>query len=377
MQILEGFRSCLFPVLLSLFVFQTGTGQTVPAKDINADSLCGDFMTKYNVPGLSIAITKSGNLVFAKGYGKANLKKDIDVSTKSLFRIASVSKPITAVAIMKLVEMGKLSLDDKVFGDGAILKNTYGNKPYDEKLLKLTVRILLMHRAGGWGNSSNDPMFQNKSMSLERLISWTVDNIPLKNIPGETYEYSNFGYAILGRVIEKVSGQTYERFVKQKILLPAGIVDMQIGAKKYASRKKNEVAYYGQNGGNPYRVSPNKMDSHGGWIASATDLAKFLVSVDGFSTKPDILSPQSIKEMTTITGSGNYALGWNVNKSDSWYHSGGLTGTISIIVRTQNGYNWAILCNTRSNKEFFGRDLDRLPWQIYKSFSSSEIDLFK
>ena len=92
-----------------------------PANIPQVDNAISGFMTQYNVPGLSLAISKNGKLVYAKSYGKADVTAGTDVTNSSLFRIASVSKPITGIAIMKLVEAGQLSLDQKVFGAGSLL----------------------------------------------------------------------------------------------------------------------------------------------------------------------------------------------------------------------------------------------------------------
>ena len=109
------------------------------------------------------------------------------------------------------------------------------------------------------------------------------------------------------------------------------------------------------------------MDSHGGWIASATDLVKFTLSVDSFTTKPDILSGSSISLMTTPSSvNKNYACGWQVNDKHNWWHGGSLPGTTTEMVRAHNGYCWAILTNTRTWQQGFVQDMDQLVWQVLK-----------
>lgn len=327
------------------------------------DKAVTDFMTKYDIPGLSLAITKKGKLVYAKGYGFADKASSSMVDRNSLFRIASVSKPVTAIAIMKLVEDGKVGLDDKVFGQGAILDTIYGKKPYSASLKNITLRQLLQHTCGGWQNDGSDPMFSNPSMSQSELISWTLDNRPLVNTPGTHYAYSNFGYCVIGRIIEKLSGKAYEQWVKEHILVPAGITGMTISGNTLADKTAGEVTYYGQNGENPYIYNITRMDAHGGWLASATDLARLMVKVDGFSTKPDMLSASTISSMKTgSTPNPNYACGWAVNSADNWWHNGSLPGTATEIVRTSDEYCWVILCNTRTSAANFMNDLDGLVW---------------
>lgn len=368
-----------------LFMIALASAQLVfaepdPHSIQQVDTVVANFMAKYKIPGVSIAITKNGKLVYAKGYGLADSANASPVTTQSLFRIASVSKPVTSIAIMKLVESGRLTLDEKVFGPGALLDTQYGTQPYGQYIQDITVRHLLQHTAGGWSNQRNDPMFSNPTLLAGELISWTLDNRPLDHAPGTAYAYSNFGYCILGRIIEKITGLLYETFVKDSILRPAGVYDMQVGGNTLADRKPNEVVYYGQNGQRPYAYNISRMDAHGGWIASATDLLRLLVRVDSFPGKPDLLLPSSIEAMTTISAaSGNYACGWHVNSSRNWWHNGSLPGTGSELVRTSKGYNWAILVNTRSTDEGFFRDMDRLIWKAVNNPDTHwpDKDLFK
>ncbi|SEW38790.1 serine hydrolase domain-containing protein [Chitinophaga arvensicola] len=342
------------------------------------DNTVKAFMAQYRVPGMAIAITRHGKLVYARGYGNADTTTHTPVTPQHLFRIASVSKCITAMAILKLAEAKLLSLDDHVFGPNALLDTIYGQQPYPENLQKITVRQLLQHTSGGWSNNGEDPMFSHPRMSADELISWTIQHQPLTNTPGEVYAYSNFGYCILGRVIEKVSGQSYEAYVKKAILLPCGITDMQIGGNTAAERKSGEVVYYGQHGEQPYIYNITRMDAHGGWIASATDLARLLVHADGVPLPTDILSAASIKEMTTgSTANPGYALGWAVNQWHNWWHSGSLPGTATEIIRSEKGFNWVMLCNTRTDSSFFN-DLDGLLWKAVNNPATKwpNVDLF-
>lgn len=335
-----------------------------PVADIpELDALAQEYMTKYKVPGLQLAITKQGKLVYAQSYGKADVSADEDVKNTSLFRVASVSKPVTGIAVMKLVQEGKLALSDKVFGTGGLLGTAYGN--VNATVASVTVAQLLQHTSGGWGNSVNDPMFLNPQMTADQLITWTLANRPLGSTPGTRYDYSNFGYCVLGRVIEKVSGQTYESYVKSALLQPSGISQMTTGGNQLKDRKPLEVVYYGQANENPYLYNISRMDAHGGWIASATDLLRLMVKADGFNSPPDLLNVQSITQMTTGSNANpGYANGWSVNNAGNWWHTGSLPGSTSILVRTSGGYCWAILCNTRVNSGAFNQELDELIWKV-------------
>src|SRR4051812_19982516 len=154
-------------------------------QDISAvDSQVNVFMTTYNVPALSIAITKGEKLVYVKAYGLADKEKNQKADSSDLYRLASLSKQLTSVAIMKLLEQGKISLDATVFGTGGLLGTKYGTTPYGPHITEITVSQLLHHTSGGWGNSNNDPMFSNPSLTAEALITWTLDHMPLEHTPG-------------------------------------------------------------------------------------------------------------------------------------------------------------------------------------------------
>jgi D-alanyl-D-alanine carboxypeptidase len=339
-------------------------------KNITAvDSIVNAFMQKYHVPGLSFTIAQNDSIKLQRTYGYADTAKKQLVQARSRFRIASVSKPFTATAIMQLVEQGKIGLQDKVFGKGAILGTVYGSQPYGKWVTDITIEHLLEHLGGGWGNSDTDPMFMHPKMNQAQLISWTLENQPLLHQPGTYFEYSNFGYCLLGRVIEKISGLNYEGYVKKYLLKPSGISTMEIGGNTLIERKKDEVYYYDKEE-NPYAMDQRRMDSHGGWIATPTDLVKFLIRVDKFPQKADILEQSTLNEMFTAPAvSKYYAKGWAVNPSDNYWHNGSLPGEQAIAARISNGFCWAVIVNTRAAGNF-GADLDGLMWKIKSAIKS-------
>lgn len=347
-------------------------------KDITAiNDAVKNFMKTYSIPGVSIAVTRNDKLVYVKSYGQMSASDNTAITNNHLFRIASVSKPVTAVGIMKLLEANKLTMDSKVFGTGGILGNDYPSAKI-AAVSDLTVRHLLHHTSNLWPNDGNDPMFKQQTLNHAQLISWTLDNYNGASARG-VYKYSNFGYCILGRVIEKLSGKTYEQFIKDEVLKPSGITAMQMGGSKLADRKTNEVIYTGQGGYSPYDYNIPRMDSHGGWIASATDLARFVVRVNGINGKADILLPATITTMTTRSvPSSNYASGWGVNNANHWWHTGGLPGTATEIIRASSGFSWVILCNSRSTAPAFNGALDGLLWPFVNSASTpwQDIDQF-
>ena len=351
------------PVFAMEAVFQEPTPTEREAAAIAA--IAQQYMTKYNAPGLSVAVARHGQFVYQQGFGYADKAAGERVTPASLFRIASVTKPVTSAAIFSLIEQGRLGLDDLIFGAPGLLKFDYG-KDYPESVKKITLRHLLTHTCGGWENNGRDPMFSRPEMNHQELITWAVHNLPLQYAPGAHYAYSNFGYCILGRVIEKITGQPYADFVQQTVLAKCGIKDMRLAGNTLAQRASGEVVYYGQAGAgtNPYNMNVTRMDSHGGWIATPGDLVQFAMHVDGFDSTPNILGANTLKTMTTASAANpHYACGWLVNEIPNWWHTGGLPGTLTILVRTASRLCWAAFTNTRAN----GFNLDEMLWKMVQA----------
>ena len=379
------------------------TGQAVPGME-SFDRIISDLMQRHGVPGGAVSVVKDGRLVYARGFGYADVENRVSVAPDALFRIASVSKPITAVAILGLVEADKLDLTQKVLPLISDLQPPAG-ATVDPRWQDITILHLLQH-TGGWDRDRPggfDPMFRRDAAaavgapapaSAETVIRWMLGQ-PLDFDPGTRFAYSNFGYAILGRVIERVSGMPYEDYVSTAVLAPAGITQMRIGRTRLAERAANEVKYY-QPGARTVNVDlvpsvfPGEgqvpvnyggfyveaMDAHGGWLASAIDLARFGVVTDGRSTPPDIISPGSLVEMTNRdpqvwpTGTSWYGLGWAVRPppQDNWWHGGSLPGTSSILVRSYHGFTWAAVFNARTAN--LAVELDQAMWTALAGVSA-------
>lgn len=362
----------------------------------------GDFLQQWNLAGLTMAIVKDGKLVFAHGYGYSDIEAKTPVNPGNLFRIASVSKLITAVAIMKLVEKRIVSLDSKVFGPNAILKDSIFNKVVDKRLYKITIRHLLAH-AGGWSLTYGDPAF-NSLVVLEKTGETgaaTMDSYcrfiasrKLHFEPGTRSCYSNMGYMFLGKVIEAASHKTYEDFVVNEVLKPQGILDMHIGKSYLADKRLNEVKYYeaeespmvpafdgsGRMVPKPYGGNPIELlGAAGGWVASSVELAKLMVLIDGFRTVPDMI-PNHLIDQMVVNKDFKGPLGWKVvKKNGDWIRTGSMAGTSAIMKRQSNGFGWVIIINSSSWKgPRLPAYVDYMMRQIEKKITSwPKTDLFK
>jgi D-alanyl-D-alanine carboxypeptidase len=325
----------------------------IKQKDVaTLDSKITAFMSTYSIPGASVAISKNGKLVYMKGYGFANQETKEATTPKHRFRLASVSKSFTGVAIMKLVQDGKMGIDDKVFGSGGILGNDFGTPPYKANLTAMTVRHLLQNVSGSWGAASGgDVIDQNPNFSNKQLLDWIINTRSNPNTPGTTYDYSNVNFFIAGRVIEKKSGKSYINFIKEDIMGPIGGTQTDMSVKTEAEKRANEVKYYGQGGDAAfvYAIAFPRRDADGGIMTTAPELLRFVNAIDGFSTRPDILNSSSLAIMTSPSAQNdNYACGigvWPAQKV--WYNYGSLPGTRTGFMRHDNGTSAVILLNSR------------------------------
>ena len=346
------------------------------------------FMEARQIPGGALAVVKDRRLVYARGYGWADREKKVPVRADSLFRIASISKPITAVAVLKLIEERNLRWDTRAFDIVRLTPALEGTKKPDPRLEKITLAQLLQH-TGGWDRDKGfDPMFRPRLIAEKVGVSPPADvqavirymlAQPLDFDPGARYVYSNFGYCVLGRVIERVTGQSYESFVREKVLEPIGIRDMRIGASLDGHQAKGEVRYYMADHSTTQCIFPEApgkvswpyggfhleaMDAHGGWIASTVDLARFAAALDDpkhslllkpatFQTMYAPPAPPVSRQPDGTLAESYYGCGWSIRpvgergKANYW-HAGSLPGTSTLLVRRWDGLSWAVLFNQRS-----------------------------
>ena len=367
------------------------TGKQFPAL-ASFDELMREFVRENEIPGAALAVVKDGRLVYARGFGYANRKRKEPVRPDSLFRIASISKPLTAVATLQLIEQGKLKLDDRVFKLLPHRAHLPQDGEVDPRLNQITLAHLMRHQ-GGWDRGESiDPMFHSIEIAtaLGKQPPANPDDIirfmkgwPLDFDPGTRYAYSNLGYCLLGRVIEQTTGCGYEAYLKNSVLKPLGITRMRTGKTLPAQRAPGEVTYYprGERVGlavtgprigakvpRPYGAwNLESMDSLGAWIAAAPDLVRFGSAVDRFE-KTKILNAQSMKTLLSRPKGhfGNdekgkpdktyYGCGWSVrpvegSKNPNRWHTGHLSGTSTILVLRHDGLCWAALFNTNQTPD--------------------------
>lgn len=319
------------------------------------DKLFYEFKEKYSIPGVSFAILKmgTGEIVYKTGVGFAEVESQVRTRPDHLFRLASISKQFTTICVMKLVDQGLLTVEDKVFGPSGILKDKYS--AVSERAAKVTVRNLLDHTSG-W-ESNPDPMFTNsfKGQTLDERIEYVLASPQVE--PGTRYSYFNMGFGMLGKIIEQKTGKKFEVFLKE-VLAEAGITDIHVGGDR-SGKRTNEVIYYSQDGYNGYGNEMEVIAAAGGIIASTEQMMKLITYIDGRDNPKDILTPATRTLMLTSSGSNTYALGWRMNHRlfpGAWYHGGNLAGTGTFWVMGPQ-YSTVILCNSRSYISGFDDDM--------------------
>jgi CubicO group peptidase (beta-lactamase class C family) len=374
-SILLLFISILFPITLEAQNDFPISGEEVPEMKSVEDSLIA-FMNKWNVPGGQLAVTKNGKLVYSRAFGYADRENKIPINTGNMMRIASVSKSITGVAVMKLIQDGKVKLSDKALDILNDFAPPNGNVK-DPRWYDITIEMLLEHLGGfslehgdrqvTYLRKAADAFGTPRPATARQIIEYGMGEM-LDFTPGTQYVYSNFGYNILGRIIEKVTGKTYEKYVQDEILAPAGVTDMIIAKTKLSDKLPNEVIYYGNPQyepmwsvldeaeqvnfpyGGDYFIEV--MDAHGGWLSRAEDLVKFVTSVDYTTNRPHVLTKETVELMLgkpefMADPSANhwYGKGWNNDVSGEWSHAGALWGVSSYIMRYGNGVSVAVIFN--------------------------------
>ena len=236
------------------------------------DKMFKDHAERNHFPAMAYGIVVDGKLVFANATGFSNVEKKIPATTRSAFRIASMSKSFTAMAIMKLRDAGKLQLDDpasKYIPEMKALKYLSSDAP------PITIRHLLTHSAGfpednPWG----DRQLDNTNEELTGLMK---QGVSFSNVPGYAFEYSNLGFALLGAIVSKVSGKPYQQYIDEAILQPLGMKD----SKWEYSKVPSEQLALGYNWkGGQWTEEPLLHDGSygamGGLICSIEDFGKYI-----------------------------------------------------------------------------------------------------
>lgn len=344
------------------------------------------YLLRWEINGAQIAVTRNDSLLYVKGFGWADMEKKQEMQPFNIMRLASVSKLLTAVGVMRLAEAGTLKLSDHVFGPKGILNDTaFTNAIKDQRYLDITVEQLLRHKAG-FTTGAGDPMFSTRYIMMQNRLTTPPDNNTLMKIllkrrlgftPGTAKRYSNVGYTLLSMIIEKKTRMSYEDYMRRFVFEPAGCYDFHIAGSYEKDRRRNEVKYYMHKGSEPvyeYNNSgrmvekcygendiPN-LKGAGAWCASAAELSRLVASIDLLPGVKDILSKRSVEFMTREMPDHDFSIGWNFcPKGRPWIRTGSLSGTSALVLRYPDGECWILITNTSTWKGHgFSNDTMRL-----------------
>ena len=360
------------------------------------DSIMQRYLKRWEIHGAQLAISRHDSLLYARGFGYADKDRQIPMEPSYIMRMASVSKLVTATGIMKLRDMGKIRLSDKVFGPKGILNDTfYVNSIRDKRYFDITVEQLLRHKAG-FTNYAGDAIFSTRYIMQQNHLTTPPDHRTLLRIvlrrhlgytPGTAQRYCNIGYTLLSLIIEKRTGMSYENFMQRYVLYPAGCYDFHIAGNYLKDRRKNETVYYMHSSSVPVPEFNNSGRmvvrcygendittalGAGAWVASAAELCLLVASIDGDRTVPDVISPQAVKLMTQEMPDHQFSLGWNFTpRNRPWIRTGSLVGTSALVLRYPDGECWVFITNTSTWKGHkFSQDTMALFEKLRKRFGS-------
>lgn len=384
------------------------TSDAQPVADMSEfDRSMTEVMSKWDIPGASLAVAKDGKVVFAKGYGLADRERSIAVTPQTLFRTGSINKVVTAVAVLRLVEANKMTLDEPALPFLQRLRLVPEHLG-DERSRTITIRHLLEHSAGFDSSISGDPFFQpllrdvaarqrTAPVTCEAIVRDSLDR-RLDFTPGERFAYSNVGYCILGKIVEATSGHQFAAWVGQEILGPSIGKGFQVG--KSIESSPGEATYYPYPGEqksvaapgipglfgvpSPYgSYSIESMEALGAWISTPTDVLRFMLSIDG-ARSPRLLTESSVQAMRSppsyvsgqrVAPRRYYGLGVEVLREggvENWWHSGSQPGLQTLALRTSRGWAWVVAFNSRpktEGRQAFFSEFDRALWRAASATS--------
>jgi len=303
------------------------------------ESTISKFMSSNSIPGLSVAVVLNGQHVWSEGFGFADLENNVPVASETLFRLASVSKPITAAAAMQLWERNQLDLDAPV--------QRYCSA-FPQKEFLITTRQLLGHLGGirHYRSDSPDDTEVNNTKHFDNPIAGGLQffaNDPLVAKPGTKFSYSTQGFTLVGCAIEGASTEKYVDFIRENIFRPAEMVHTQWD-DRYAIISHRTRFYSKSKSGNI--VNADFLDASykvpgGGWLSSADDMANYEVAIlaDRLlkrSTRDAMWTPQQVSApQVSDEGHNGYALGWVTGTTAGFAdvgHGGGQQGTSTFIM---------------------------------------------
>ncbi len=331
------------------------TAGSTPLADF--DGVIATWVVANSLAGAQVVVADHGRIVYARAYGSADEYSGAPVRIDSRFRIASLSKPLAAVAVMQLVDQGRISLDEPVFPRIAgLLRLPAGSDP---RAATITVRELLSHSSGFDG--SLDPFFNDDAKVIAQFgptgppscvatAAWFL-TFPLRDDPGTKFNYTNMNYCLIGLLIQAVTGQSYETFIRANVLAPRGIGDMRVGGTRdLGPLDVNHVTPPAETIGGGWFMEA--LGAAGNWLGTATDMVRFLDGLDPARPGPLLVAPATAVAMKTRPAYDQDATYWGLglemfDDGAAYGHTGSLANARSMMMHRADGVTWAIMVNGR------------------------------
>jgi serine beta-lactamase-like protein LACTB, mitochondrial len=347
---------CLNPLSSRLAAGQTAApvvaAEPYAAARANARKITNDLSAR-GIPGIAVAVAVDGHLVYAEGFGYADLEERVPVSPITKFRIGSISKTFTAVALVQLVEQGKVDLDAPV--------QKYVPS-FPDKGAEITPRMLGGHLAGIRHYKGDEFLIsQHYDSVLDSLKIF--ENDPLVAPPGTAFHYSSYGFNLLSAVIESASGEKFIPYLREHVWTPLGLIDTTSDENRFIIEQRSRFYDRADSGNGPTENAPYVDNSYkwagGGLLSTAEDMVRFGSAL----LHPGFLTEDSLhllfKSQKTMAGrETGYGIGWFIHQSKSgqriYEHSGGsVGGTTQLIIYPDSRIVIAFLTN-----------LSEAPWKI-------------
>lgn len=319
-----------------------------PSTPSAIDTLIKEQIRTYKIPGLSIAVTRQSQIIFSRSYGLSDVENQVRVTPRTLFRVGSITKPITATAAMILAERGQLDLDASV--------QRYC-RAFPDKLWLLTTRELLAHKGGVRAfhleNGSSPELLSTSHYDRVSDSLQLFENDALAFKPGTQYEYSNYGYDLVGCALEGASGKPFADLLRSVIFQAVGMSATRFDdvAQIIANRSRSYTHTKDGTIQNARCIDLSNRIPAAGILAAADDMARFAIALESGK----LLSPKSLKAMWTeqATDSGKstgYSLGWMIRNHHGARvvaHTGEQPGSSTLLyLIPEKQVSFVVLANT-------------------------------
>ena len=338
------FIFCFFSILSSTLGQIREVNLFLNKRDISTiERETSKFLKAQKLPGMTLVIANKGKIIFSKSYGYASLSRKIKLEPKHKMAIGDLTQIFTVTAIMKLLEEGKISLEDTILGPGSIFEKEFPKVQKYEAMVK--VKHLIEQSVMEWAHSPYLRHLKGKN-NLEKIHSY-LSNIKIRKNPGSRILDSDFAYFLLGRIIEKKTNKTYLEYLKEittdhlqsdlSFMADSNIKDVALHYDDKLKAKNLGFNYW-------------DLDAKTGLVCSPVDFMNLLLSIDGLPAKKDLLTDQAVKIMQTRSSvDGRFGKGWRISQTNDIFDYSYTKSSAAFKMRA-DGITWVFMANGKSNR---------------------------